>query len=131
MITIHDKHGKKYRVKFEKRKKEINIYLFVGREKHFVSVIDLYKDTKTAEIQEFILEFGFVDCKRRGLGTKISALLEEQLKERGILFVKGDVVEKDRGAEKFWKKQGYNITSLIEGPVRFTIKKKLGNCLEF
>lgn len=126
MITIHDKFGKKYRLKFEKSRNQIDIYLFVKREKHFVSVVDIYNDTKIAEIQEFLLDLGRYDCKRKGLGTIIFALLEKQLKEIGITTMIGNVVEQDKGAEMFWKKQGYKISSCNEGPVRFTIKKKLG-----
>lgn len=65
MIIIHDKFDKKYRLKFEKKSKEISVYLY-----------DI-----------------------------------------------GDVVEMDKGAEVFWKKQGYEITPCNVGPVRFTIIK--------
>jgi len=125
MITIHDKFGKKYRLKFEKTKKVLSVYLFVGREKHFISVVDFHKGTKIAEIKEFILKKGIEDYRHLGLGTRIAALLEEHLKEIGMLTIIGDVVEKDKGAEKFWKKQGYNITPCKIGPVRFTIKKEM------
>lgn len=125
MITIYDKFGKKYRLKFEKTKKDLSIYLFIGREKHFVSVVDLYNDTKIAKIQEFILDIGRYDCRRKGLGTIISTCLEEQLQEIGIFTILGDVVEKDKGAEIFWKRRGYEINLCNEGPVRFTIKKEI------
>ncbi|MCH7647298.1 MAG: GNAT family N-acetyltransferase [Thaumarchaeota archaeon] len=125
MITIHDKFGKKYRLQFEKTKEEISIYLFDGREKHFVSIVDIYNDIKTAEIQEFILEQWPDDYKHRGLGSIISNLLEVQLKDMGISTIIGDVVDKDKGAEIFWQKQGYKINSCKVGPVRFTIKKEI------
>lgn len=125
MITIHDNFGKEYRLKFEKTKKDISVYLFVGREKYFISVVDTNNDTKIAEIQEFLLEFGQYDCRRKGLGTTISTLLEKQLKEIGMTTVIGNVVEQDKGAEIFWNKQGYEISPCNEGPVRFTIKKAI------
>lgn len=125
MITIHDKVGKKYRLKFEKKSKEISIYLRDGKEEHFVSVVDIYKERKMAEIQEFILEHGFDIYVRLGLGTQIVKLLEEKLKDYGVTTIIGDIVEQDLGAENFWEKQGYEITPCNIGPVRFTIKKEI------
>lgn len=125
MIPLVDKFGKKFRVRFEKKRKEISIYLYDGREKYFVSVIDIYKERKTAEIQEFILKHGFDTYVRRGLGTKIVKLLETELKSYGVVTIIGDVVESDKGAENFWEKQGYEITPCNIGPVIFTIKKEI------
>lgn len=123
MIAIHDKFGKKYRLKFEKKSNEISIYFYDGKKKYFVSVVDIYKEKRTAEIQEFILEKWPKDYRNRGLETKIATLLEEQLRNLGTVTTIGDVVEMDKGAEVFWKKQGYEITPYNIGLVRFTIKK--------
>ena len=125
MIIIQDKFGRKYRIQLKKKKDEISIYLFDGRKKYFISVVDIYKDAKTAEIQEFILKKWPDDYRNRGLGSIIAALLEEQLRKLGIFIIIGNVVENDTGAEIFWKKQGYEIVPCNAGPVRFTIKKKI------
>lgn len=125
MIVVHDKFGKKYRLKFEKKSNKISIYFYDGKKKYFVSVVDIYKEKKTAEIQEFILEKWPKDYRNRDLGTKITTLLEEQLRNFGIVTIIGNVVEMDKGAEVFWKKQGYEITPYYIGLVRFTIKKDI------
>lgn len=115
----------KYRLKFEKTKSNISICLFVGKDEHFVSVVEINKDSDTAEIHEFILPYWPNDVRNRGLGSIILALLEDQLREIGMSTVIGDVVEQDKGAEIFWHKQDYEISPCNEGPVRFTIKKEL------